>query len=172
MAISYIEKFQFCPYCGGAIELVLLKPREPERHVCQKCKEVHFLGPKLAAGVILVHDDQLVLTRRDIEPGRGLWTYPGGFVEIGEPVQDAAKREAREEVLAETQIDGILGIYSTPARMISVVVYRGRSVGAEPQAGDEVQEVGFFDLDKIPWEELAFSSVVDALKDYIAWTSS
>lgn len=163
-----IDEFRFCPHCGHGVEKRLLKNGEPHRHVCGQCGTVHFHGPKLAAGVVFLHEGKLVLSRRDIEPGKGLWSYPGGFVERGERVSDAARREAREEVHADVEIDGLLGVYSYPATEVAIVVYYGRNRGVAPKPGDEVQEVQLFSPDEIPWHELAFRSVHDCLKDYLA----
>jgi len=163
--------FRYCPHCASPIELKDLKSGEPKRHVCTSCQKIHFQGPKLAAGILLVHDGLLVLARRSIEPGLGLWSYPGGFVEQGEVVVEAAKREAWEEIHARVKIEGLLGVYSYKNSVIAIVMYRGRSIGEKPKVGDEVEEVGFFSPEKIPWGELAFPSVKDSIKDYLAWTS-
>jgi len=165
------QSFRFCPTCGQVLDYKIIKLGEPKRHVCGACNKIHFQNPKLAAGVLFVHEDKLVLGKRDIEPGRGLWSYPGGFVEQGETVNDAALREAKEEAKADVKLEGLLGVYSYPGSIIAVVMYRGRSVGPKPQAGDEVQEIGLFSPQEIPWEELAFQSVRDSLKDYLEWTS-
>lgn len=159
--------FRFCPQCGQGVVLKVVKEGESERHFCESCGRIHFLSPKLAAGIIVLHEGKMVLARRDIEPGWGLWTYPGGFVELGETVEQAAIREAKEEIKAEVELEGLLGVYSYPGVRVAVVMYRGRSVGEKPRSGDEVQEVQFFSPDEIPWEELAFASVTDALKDYL-----
>jgi len=162
------EALRFCSQCGGSLEYKLLKAGEPHRHVCSSCDTIHFLGPKLAAGVLFQHNDQIVLARRAIEPGMGLWAYPGGFVERGETLEEAAKREAKEEVCAEIELEGLLGVYSYPASIIAVVMFCGKSLGDKPKVGDEVKEVGFFSKENIPWEELAFSSVKESLEDYLS----
>ena len=88
--------YRFCPTCAGELESRLLKKGEPERLVCTRCGQVIYLDPKVAVGTIVRADDgRLVLVRRAIEPGYGLWVFPGGYVDRGEAVTAAAIREAR-----------------------------------------------------------------------------
>src|SRR4051794_26103299 len=94
-SISYGE-YRFCPGCAGTLESRSLKGGEPDRLVCGACGFVFYLDPKVAVGTIIATDDsRLVLVRRAIEPGYGLWVFPGGFVDRGEELEAAAKREAR-----------------------------------------------------------------------------
>src|SRR5574342_686155 len=90
--------YRFCPECGGPLAARLLKGGDPERLVCTGCGVVFYLDPKVAVGAIIRSDDgRVVLVRRAIEPGYGLWVFPGGYVDRGETPQSAAIREAREE---------------------------------------------------------------------------
>ena len=83
-------EFRFCPKCGAGLVLRRLKDHEPERMVCKECAFVLFHDPKLAAGTLFCQDGKFVLLRRAIEPGYGKWVFPGGFVDRGETVKDAA----------------------------------------------------------------------------------
>jgi len=87
--------YRFCPRCGGVLERRLLKRGEPERPVCTQCGFVFYIDPKIAVGTIIDAGGALVLVRRAIEPGYGKWVFPGGYVDRGEPLIDAAVREAR-----------------------------------------------------------------------------
>ena len=91
-------EYSFCPKCGGALKLLLLKTSEPARLVCKLCDFVFFLDPKVAACTIIHQPGGIVLLQRAIEPGYGKWVFPGGYVDRGETVADAAVREAKEEV--------------------------------------------------------------------------
>ncbi|MCH7706444.1 MAG: NUDIX domain-containing protein [Chloroflexi bacterium] len=111
---------------------------------------VHFLDPKLVAGVIVEMDRKLVMIKRDLEPGMGLWTFPAGFVDRGEVVEEAAKREVREETGLEVEIRELVGVYSRDGDANILVVYAGKAAGGQLQAGEEVQEAGLFDPGLLP----------------------
>ncbi len=146
----------------------MVKDSEPSRLVCGSCEFIYFQNPKVASAVILLHNDRLVLLRRSIEPGYGKWVFPGGYVDLGERVEDGAKREAREEACVEIEIERLLNVYSYAERPVVVIVYIGRIVGGAPAAGDECSEMRTFALDDIPWADLAFPSTRDALTDFVA----
>jgi 8-oxo-dGTP diphosphatase len=118
-------------------------------------------------------DGKIVLLRRGIEPQLGKWVVPGGYVDRGEEVEAAALRETEEECGIKTRIKNLLGIYSYPGRPVVVVVYVAEYLSGDLTIGDETQEVKLFHLEEIPWNDLAFPSTVDALKDYsnLTWTS-
>src|SRR5215471_17819244 len=102
--------YQFCPVCGGALVGRVVKPGEPTRLVCGSCGFVFYQDPKLAAGAIVALDGRIVLARRAIEPALGKWVFPGGFVDRGETVEEAAVRETCEEVNVAVEIGGLVGV--------------------------------------------------------------
>jgi ADP-ribose pyrophosphatase YjhB (NUDIX family) len=161
------ENPKFCPACGAATALRTLKPGDPPRAVCGGCSKVHYTGPRLAAGAVCTLGGRIVLVRRSIEPGYGLWVYPGGFVDIGESPRDAAVREAREEAGVDLRLGGLLGVYHNAERAVVVVVYTGEVVKGAPTARDEALEARLFARREIPWDELAFSSTREALRDFL-----
>lgn len=161
-------EFRFCPKCSSRLVWKRLKDHEPERMVCKKCEFVLFQDPKLAAGTLFQVGDELVLLRRAIEPGYGKWVFPGGFVDRGETVVDAAIRETREEANVDVGIRGLIDVYSYSGSPVVVVVYAADILGGELKAADETLEVKRFDADNIPWDELAFPSTRDALTAYIS----
>jgi 8-oxo-dGTP diphosphatase len=160
-------EYRFCPTCAGPLEARLLKKGDPERLVCARCGQVLYLDPKVAVGTIIQADERLVLVRRAIEPGYGLWVFPGGYVDRGEEVQAAAIREAKEEAGLDVRIDGLLNIYSYAHRSLIVIVYGATAVGGELCADDECLEAGWFGKDEIPWEQLAFHSTRRALREFL-----
>ncbi len=159
--------YRFCPACGGALESRLLKTGDPERLVCTGCGFVFYVDPKVAVGAIIrTGDGRVVLVRRAIEPGYGLWVFPGGYVDRGEEVESAAIREAREEAGLEIEIEGLLNIYSYPGASPIIIVYSATVIGGELCSDDECLEARLFAQDEIPWNELAFRSTGEALRDY------
>jgi ADP-ribose pyrophosphatase YjhB (NUDIX family) len=162
--------YRFCPRCGGELERKHLKPTEPERLVCRRCTFVFYLDPKIAVGTIIrMADDRLVLVRRAIDPGYGKWVFPGGYVDRGEPLTRAAIREAREESGLEIRLDGLVNIYSYAGRAPVIVVYAATATGGTLAAEDEeCLDTALFESDAIPWDELAFRSTHDGLRDYLA----
>ena len=121
MQRDYPAKVKFCPLCGAAMESRMLMPENAERKVCTRCGFVLFPGPKLVAGCFVVDAGRVLLLRRGIEPAVGKWTFPGGYVDFGENVADAALRETREEVGMRVALGPLLGVFNDSA--ITVVVY-------------------------------------------------
>jgi ADP-ribose pyrophosphatase YjhB (NUDIX family) len=159
--------YRFCPRCAWPLESRLLKPGEPRRLYCTACEFVFYLDPKVAACTICRTEAGIVLLKRAIDPQKGLWVFPGGFVDRGESVADAAVRETQEEVGLRVSLTGILDAYSTPGSAVVVVVYAADVVGGTLEARDECQEVRAFLPEDVPWDELAFESTRLALRDYV-----
>jgi len=162
-----VEDFGFCPKCASKLEDRILKTGEPPRLVCVACDFVLFLDPKVATGCIAEIDGGIVLVRRSIEPGYGKWVFPGGYVDRGERVEDAAAREMLEESGVVVSVGSLLGVYSYIHRPIVVIVYSGRVTGGTLVAADESLDARAFAPEDIPWTELAFPSTFEALRDYI-----
>jgi ADP-ribose pyrophosphatase YjhB (NUDIX family) len=161
--------YRFCPSCGGALESRLLRAGEPLRLVCTQCGFVLYMDPKVAVGTIITTDDaQVVLVRRAIEPGYGLWVFPGGYVDRGEQVTAAAIREAREEAGLDIRLDGLIDVYSYAGLPLVVIVYSASILGGELCTDDEGLEARLFSPAEIPWGALAFRSTHEALEDFLA----
>jgi len=160
-------EYRFCPRCAGRFERRVLKEGEPERLVCGNCGFVFYMGPKLVAGAIFERDDGIVLIQRSIEPGYGKWTFPGGFVERGERTEAAAERETLEETGVEIEVTGIVGLYTYEGQIPAIAVFAARAVGGELAPLDETMAVASFACDVLPWDEMAFPSTEQALKDYL-----
>ena len=159
--------YRFCPSCGGRLETRLVKPSDPERPVCTTCGYIVYLDPKVAVGTIIRDaSDRLVLVRRAIEPGYGLWVFPGGYVDRGEEITAAALREAREESGLDVRLDRLVNIYSYGGRSPIIIVYAATALGGELCGDDECLEARLFGPQEIPWDELAFRSTTEALRDY------
>lgn len=158
---------QFCPECGGRLHLQFVARDQKERQVCTGCGAISYNDPKVSACTIPMIDGRVLLARRDIEPARGRWVFPGGYMERGETVPEAAQRETLEEVNLRVKVTRPVGIYSYPTSHVVVIVYHCEVEEGEPGVGNETAEVRLFGLDEIPWEELAFSSTRDGLRDFV-----
>jgi 8-oxo-dGTP diphosphatase len=162
--------YKFCPVCGSPLEPRVLKITEPKRLVCTNaaCGFVFYLDPKIAVGTIIrVPSGKIVLVKRAIEPGYGKWVFPGGYVDRGEELTLAAVREAREEAGLDVKLEHLVNIYSYGGRAPVIVVYAATMLAGELAVDDEGLEAREFELDEIPWDDLAFRSTREALKDYI-----
>ncbi len=162
--------YKFCPVCGSPLEPRVLKITEPKRLVCTHaaCGFVFYLDPKIAVGTIIrSHDNRIVLVKRAIEPGYGKWVFPGGYVDRGEEITLAAIREAREEAGLDVRLDHLINIYSYAGRAPVIVVYAATRMSGKLAVDDEGLEAREFAIDEIPWDDLAFRSTHEALRDYI-----
>ena len=161
------SEYHFCPRCDSRLVVRLLKRGDPKRLVCKSCGFVFYLGPKLVAGAIAELDGGIVLIQRDIEPGYGKWTFPGGFVERGERAEAAAEREVLEESGLEIAVGEIVGLYTYEGEVPAIAVFAAEVTGGEPTPLDETMDVRSFPHDGLPWTEMAFPSTEQALKDYL-----
>jgi 8-oxo-dGTP diphosphatase len=161
--------YSYCPLCGGDLELRSVKTTEPERLVCRRCGFIFYLDPKVAVGTIITDDrNRIVLVRRAIEPGYGKWVFPGGFVDRGEAVTAAALREAREESGLEIRLERLINVYSYPGRAPVIIVYAATIVGGCLVCDEESLEGQFFAPEDIPWDQLAFRSTHEALREFLS----
>jgi 8-oxo-dGTP diphosphatase len=165
-AHGHIE-YRFCPRCGGGLEKRSIKAIEPKRLVCETCSFIFYQDPKVVAGAIFTLNGGVVLLKRGVEPAMGKWVFPGGYVDRGETVEEAALRETREESQLEIVIGSLLNVYSYPRSPNIIIVYAARIAGGKLAAGDESVEAATFLPGDIPWDDLAFDSTRDALKEYI-----
>ena len=135
-----------------------------ERMVCNDCGHVAYENPKIVVGSVVVEDGKILLCRRAIEPRRGFWTLPAGYMEMGETLEEGAARECWEEARARITLEGILGIFSVSRIGQVQVIYRARFTdGAHFAPGPESLDVALYNFDKIPWDEIAFPTVRWAL---------
>lgn len=159
------------PQDAGAEADVAFSRRVPSgdslpRDICDRCGFIHYINPKIVVGSVVTHDGKFMLCRRAIEPRRGFWTLPAGFMEQGETTEEGARREALEEANAEIVLRDLLAIYNIPRIAQVQIMYRAELKSPSFSAGEESLEVALFDWDDIPWEELAFPSVYWALTQF------
>lgn len=162
---------KFCSQCGEAVDLKVPERDNRERFVCDSCGVIHYQNPNNVCGAILTRGDRVLLCRRAIEPRYGLWTLPAGFMENGETVEQAARREAIEEANAEASALQLFGVFSMPYISQVYLMFCGE-LASEVSAGAESLEVGLFSYDEIPWGELAFPVVGCSLELFFEHGSS
>jgi 8-oxo-dGTP diphosphatase len=160
---------RYCPRCGGTLEERYVEIEQHVRKICSSCGFIFYLNPKVVAGAVPRQDNRIWLVRRNIEPSSGSWTFPGGYVDFGERVPDAAIRETLEETGLHIRLDGLLNVYSYDNVGIVLVAYRATVTGGVPEVSRESREVRDFLIDDIPWEDLAFRSTREALVEYVKY---
>ncbi len=143
---------RYCTECGSALEL--RDAFGKQRQVCPNCGHVHFEDPKVAVGVVVEMDGGIVLGRRNHEPKMGCWSFPSGFVDAGEVLEEAAAREVEEETGLKVSIDGLLGAFSDAGERTIFIAFAGHATGGRLQCGDECIEVRAFAPDALP--DMAF----------------
>jgi ADP-ribose pyrophosphatase YjhB (NUDIX family) len=154
-----LAEARFCPRCGEPADVTF-----PRRIGCTHCGYAAYFNPKPVAAAIPVDEHgRVILLRRGFDPGKGLWTFPGGFVDLGESVEAAALRETDEELGLTVELGSLIGVYSRADERVVLIVYRARAVG-EPRTTPEAVEVRAFTQAEIPWGELAFWSTEEALR--------
>jgi ADP-ribose pyrophosphatase YjhB (NUDIX family) len=158
-----------CVHCGGRLQLGPVTGEERDRLVCTDCGRIAYINPRLVVSTIPVTDDgHVLLIRRGLEPGRGLWAQPGGFLEIDETVTEGAIRETLEETGLEVLPGEIIGLYARLEAAVIVLAYEARVVAGEARTGPEALEVQAFRPEDIPWPEIAFRTTWYALADWLA----
>jgi ADP-ribose pyrophosphatase YjhB (NUDIX family) len=134
-----------------------------ERMICADCGFVLYDNPKIVVGAVARWGERILMCRRSINPRRGYWTLPAGYLELNESTSAGAEREAWEEAQAKIAIEGLLAVYDIPRISQVQLIYRARLIDDAVAAGPESLEVALFGWDEIPWDEIAFPSVRWAL---------
>jgi ADP-ribose pyrophosphatase YjhB (NUDIX family) len=136
-----------------------------EREVCATCGYVNYQNPKIVAGAVVVHEGRVLLCRRAIEPRANFWTLPAGFLEAHEQPEEGAVREVFEEAVARIVLRGLIGIYTVKRLSQVHIFFRAGFAGAPAfAAGEETTEAAMFAWEDIPWDDLAFPSVIWMLR--------
>ncbi len=158
-----MEQYRFCPLCGHELEVRHLFGAD--RGWCPACGFIHFRDPKLAVGALIVEDGRVLLVRRGVVPRKGYWAMPSGFVEYDEQPRPALAREIREETGLEADVGRVLEVYpiADPNKKGVFLLFEARIVGGALTPGDDVSEARWFPIDAIPWEEMAFPQLKEAL---------
>ena len=162
------ETLKFCSNCGAALTFGEIEGEDRDRLSCPACGHIVYVNPRLVVTVFPITDDgELVLLRRGIEPGRGRWAQPGGFLEVDETVNQAAIRETWEETGLLVEPGEIIGLYTRLEAAVVTIAYEARIVGGTAAPTAEALEIRTFAPEDIPWSSLAFRTTMWALRDWL-----
>ncbi len=157
---------KFCSNCGATLSWMVPEGDNRERHVCTACNTIHYVNPRIVAGCLPVWEDRIMLCRRAIEPRRGYWTLPAGFLENGETIAAGAARETAEEANARVRDLELYTVFSLPHISQAYMFFRAELEDLEFSSGMETLEVELFSEAQIPWQELAFPVITQSLEFY------
>jgi ADP-ribose pyrophosphatase YjhB (NUDIX family) len=158
-----------CRQCGSAVENRIPDDGDTKlRAVCSACHTIHYINPLNVVGTIPLWGDKVLLCKRNIEPRKGKWTLPAGFMELGETTAEGAARETVEEAGAQFEMQALFSLINV-ARVGQVhLFYRATLLSPEFDPGTETQEAILFDEADIPWDEIAFRTVKETLEHFFA----
>ena len=159
---------KYCSSCGGEVQAAVPEGDSQWRHVCNACGKIDYQNPKMVVGCIVEHQGRMLLCKRGIEPCKGKWTLPAGFMELGESAVEGAKRETLEEVKANVDVHAPFAHFDIPRIGQAYILFRGSLASPyEYGIGAESLEAKLFHLDDIPYAEIAFSSITIAIQKYV-----
>ncbi len=156
----------YCTACGARLIITIPHGDTLSRFVCERCQTVHYQNPKIVVGCLPEWEDRILLCKRAIEPRSGLWTFPAGFMEQDETLEEAAARETLEEAETAVDITRLFAVMSIPHVSQVYIVFRGIMRNADYGAGLESLDVALFQRKNIPWSQLAFHVIHDILQQY------
>ena len=158
---------KYCSQCSGKLVLTVPADDDRQRHVCPACGAIHYQNPKLVVGCIPIWEDRLLMCRRDIEPRKGFWTLPAGFLENGETMAEGARRETFEESGAEVVDLAPYLMVDIPHISQIYMLFRAQLKRPEFHPTRESSEVRLVAEAEIPWDEIAFKVVEKTLRHFL-----
>ena len=164
-----MPEVKYCNACGAQVEFRVPEGDHLPRHVCPRCANIQYFNPRVIVGCIPEWEDgRILMCRRNIEPRLGLWTFPAGFMELGETSGQGAAREAREESQADVEVGELLAMINVPYVSQLYVVHRGRMRTPHHGTTPESSETRLIAESDIPWNEIAFPTVYHSLRFFYA----
>jgi ADP-ribose pyrophosphatase YjhB (NUDIX family) len=159
----------YCSHCGQPVEFRVPGEDHFPRHVCTGCGAIHYINPKVIVGCVPEWEDgRILMCRRAIQPRLGLWTFPAGFLELGETSGEGAIRETLEEADAEVAVDDLFAVIGVPYVSQIYMIYRGRLKSPRHGPTHESSETRLMREDEIPWEQIAFPTIYHSLRFFFA----
>ena len=159
---------KFCSTCGSTVSHKIPDDDTLHRFVCDDCDTIHYQNPRIITGCLPIYNNQVLLCKRAIEPRKGWWTLPAGFMENGETAHHGAERETWEEAKADVQNMALYTLFNLPHINQVYMFFRADVIDGQHDAGIESLETRFFSEAEIPWDELAFPTISRTLKLFFA----
>lgn len=166
------EEHNYCPKCGATFGIQIPPGDNKLRYVCTRCDYIFYENPRAVVGCVTEFEGKILLCKRSIEPRRGYWTVPAGFMELGETLEQGAARETLEEACAEVTMGSMLAVVSVLQAGQVHIFFRGTLNEGKYAAGDESSDARLFAESEIPWEDIAFRSGYIALKQFLSQKAS
>lgn len=158
---------KYCNHCGHEVLFSVPEGDNRPRYWCNHCGVIHYQNPKIVVGAVPVWEGRFLLCKRSIEPRKGYWTLPAGYMENGETLQEGAARETWEEACATVAVGDLYTVFNLAHINQVYVFFLSEMVNGDYAVGDESADVGLFSEEEIPWDELAFPTIGRTLKFYI-----
>ncbi|MBK6618638.1 MAG: NUDIX hydrolase [Nitrosomonas sp.] len=159
---------KYCSHCANEVTLRIPEGDTLPRFVCLNCQSIHYQNPKMVVGCIPEWENRILLCRRAIEPRKGKWTLPAGFMENNETLAQGAARETLEEANARVEILDLYAAYSLPHISQVYLLFRAKLLDLDFSPGIESLEVSLFEERDIPWDEIAFQVIRIPLERFLA----
>lgn len=157
---------KFCTSCGSSVSLRIPDGDDRERFVCSSCETIHYINPRVIVGCVPYYDGRVLLCKRAIEPRKGYWTLPAGFMENGETTPQGAARETWEEAEARVSNLELYRIYDVPYISQVYMFYRCDVDDGKFGVGPESLETDLYREEDIPWDDIAFPVVKETLREF------
>ncbi len=157
---------KFCSQCGEAVVFRIPEGDNRKRFLCESCGTIHYQNPRIITGCLAIWEDQVLLCQRSIQPRRGFWTLPAGFLENGETAKAGAERETWEEARARVANIELYTMFSLPHISQIYLFYRAQLIDGVFASGEETDAVRLFQEADVPWDALAFPVIRDTLQHY------
>ncbi len=160
------SSIHYCSNCGHETKKTVPEGDHRLRDVCDHCQTIHYQNPRVVTGCLPVYKDKVLMCKRAIEPRKGFWTLPGGFMELGETIEEGAARETREEACAKVTIESLYMLFNVVHVGQLSAFFLAKMESSEFAPGEESEDVALFSEDEIPWDQLAFSTIGRTLRYY------
>jgi ADP-ribose pyrophosphatase YjhB (NUDIX family) len=157
----------YCSNCASKLDFRLIEDDHLPRFVCDDCETIHYQNPRVIVGCLPIFEGKILLCKRGIEPRKGFWNIPGGFMENGEHIEEGALREANEEANLTLRSKGLLSVFTVPKINQVHMHFLTEVLDNNWNLTTETTDIQLFSEDEIPWDDIAFPSNLFTLNTYL-----